>query len=477
MVLEEELATLTLNTDSAAKKPLYLQIAQQIRQLIQIGRLNCDERLPSSRKLALLLNISRTSTLNAYDQLIAEGFLVSRSTSGIFVTALGLNKESLTSNPIHPRKQDKNEDIEILNTFDAGPDCDHFPFNDWSRSLAKSWKKPDQSLLRGRLIGGYQPLRLSVSRYLKAVRGINCHPDQVIVTAGSRDAMALINEVIFQPGDKVALENPCYPPLRHMLKSQSANILNCDIDHQGMCLPESTVKQAWMTPARQYPLGITQSIQRRLEWLDYSKQQKCWIIEDDYDSEFHYRKTPLSTLHSMSTQTQSEDKQRVILMGSFSKLMFRTLRIGYLIVPLRLVDSFLTAQDRLGNMTSILVQPALADFIGHRRFASHLRRMRSIYQQRRDYLHTLIQQNLNPWIESELPDCGMHLLARLKPQYPHSDLWLVAELKKQGIHISALSEHYQSQQVEGLLLGFSGANEASLSDGVNRLARLMRMDK
>ncbi|MFT5720603.1 MAG: GntR family transcriptional regulator/MocR family aminotransferase [Motiliproteus sp.] len=478
MSFEDDLATLSLNIDRSIEKPLYLQLAEQIRGLIYNQRLVPGEQLPSSRKLAELLAISRTSTLNAYDQLVAEGLLITRPSSGIFVSALGAAEEGFArmgdEEPSPPAAGDDSaSSAEDHGGFDAGPDVEQFPFSEWSRSLSRVWKAPDPQLLRNTDPGGYVPLRQAVARYVKAVRDIDCRPEQVIITAGSRDALALIAKVLLQAGDRVALEDPCYRPLRHGLEAMGATLESCRVDDEGMTPPGTRVSLAWMTPARQYPLGVTMSTERRLAWLDYSGRGQCWLVEDDYDSEFQYRKAPLASLFSMAAKLFPRDKQQVILVGSFSKVMFSTLRIGYLIVPESLTAAFLLAQRNLGNLASVPVQPALADFLGHRRFSSHLRLMRRCYQQRRDFLHAILAETLETKLVADLPDCGMHLLARFRcPEIDWDDVAIEQRLAEKGVYAPALSAHFTNGGEQGLLLGFSGVSEDSLKRGVRLLTKL-----
>jgi len=483
---EDDLATLSLCVEKNGKQALYQQIAEQIRQMIYRNRLSPGERLPSSRKLANLLNVSRTSTLNAYDQLIAEGLLITRASSGIFVTQLGEISNSVNDPIQAPELQPeaptpKRLDDQAQGGFDSGPDVAGFPSDDWLRSLSRVWRHPDPDLLRGQHPGGYWSLRQTVTQYVKALRGINCAPEQVIITAGSRDALALLTPLLLQHHAQVALENPCYPPLRQGLLSQGVKIVNCPVDKEGMLLPDMAVKLAWMTPARQYPLGVSQSTERRLEWLEYSRRQQCWLLEDDYDSEYHYRKLPSAPLFNLASRLPVAE-QRVILVGSFSKVMFRNLRIGYMIVPPTLVAQVLAIQESLGNMASVPIQPALADFLGHRRFVNHLRRMRGLYRQRRDYLYQLVQQKLANYVRCELPDGGMHLLLHIRPEFKINDQWIEQQMKLQGLYVHALSKHYaqvrhdiQPSNNSGLLLGFSGVTEKQLGLGVEQLLQLLNI--
>ncbi|EPJ46280.1 MAG: hypothetical protein OFPI_34250 [Osedax symbiont Rs2] len=473
-----DLATLNISIDATDSQPLYQQLSAQIRQLLQDRRLSPGEQLPSSRKLAQLLGVSRTSTLNAYNQLMAEGMLISKPAVGIFVSALNPpteqatveNKPALQTKDRSPGHSDQDKVV----VFDAGPDVNQFPFSLWAASFKRAWRNPDPALMRDFPPGGYRPLRESVARYIKAVRGIQCHPQQVIITAGSRDAVALIARAASLAGEKVALEDPCYPPLRHGLSAIGANLQYCPVDSQGMQLPETKVRLAWITAARQYPLGVSMSTQRRLDWLEYAKQHQCWLIEDDFDSEFHYSKLPLAPLFNLAARLYQSDQQSLILAGSFSKLFFKTLRIGYLIVPETLIDTFVSAQRQLGNLASVPIQPALANFISDRRFAGHLRRMRRCYQQRRDFLQQLLDQRLAHRLETQLPSGGMHLLAKLKATGSIvDDCALERQLASLGVNAIALSSHYVDCGEQGFLLGFSGAPEKHLELGVRGLQQVL----
>jgi len=480
MNFKDELATLNIHIDSTSKQPIYLQLATQIRQLMQNKRLLANNQLPSSRKLALMLNISRTSTLNAYDQLIAEGLLITRPNAGVFVTDLPVLKLSPRLNSsaekVKARKNTTSITLADSGFFDAGPDTQLFPAAEWARSLSKVWRNPSPELLRDFPSAGFLPLREAVVRYLKVARNIDCATQQVFITAGSPDAVSLIADALSINGEQVAIEDPCYPLLRHGLEKFGAQLQHCPVDQQGMSLARAKVKLAWMSAARQYPLGFAMTMQRRLEWLEYSDNQQSYIVEDDYDAEFHYQKTPLSPLYSLSAMRYPSATQRVIYTGSFSKILFRTLRIGFMVVPKSLIDTFLQTQLRRGNLASLPLQPAVAEFISHRRFASHLRRMRRCYHQRRDFLHALLQEQLVDYLQVELPESGMNLLARFKQPSSNTqeDTQIAQRLAKVGIQAPALSPHYQTKPQQGLLLGFSGASERQLTKGVTQIADILK---
>ena len=230
-------------------------------------------------------------------------------------------------------------------------------------------------------------------------------------------------------------------------------------------------------------------MERRLQWLNYARENNTLLVEDDYDSEFHFHKTPLVSLFSLSQQLYSQNpeqqQQRVIWAGSFTKVMFRTLRIGYLVVPHSLIAAFHQAQKKMGNVASLPIQPALADFLQHRKFASHMRKMKRIYQQRRDFLYTLVKQQLAEFGDCTLPENGLHLLFQFYPevsvsQPDFSDLNLQQQLAKQNIQALPLSDCYPDNiktKPQGLILGYSGAPEAELAEGVQQLVQLLQQHK
>lgn len=462
------LASLQLSLDQNAKSALYQQLLQQLRQQIISGQLQADERLPSSRALAEQLQVSRITVLNAYEQLIAEGYLHSRPGAGVFVattiTKATTGKANIpypdtpASKPIH------------YQGFSSGPDTQAFPFPFWSRCLAKAWHSPDPALLSEHHPGGYWPLREQIASYLKRLRGINAKPEQIIVTAGHRDALQVINRLLCLPGDKVILENPGYPIQTRVVTTLGLQPVYTDVDEQGAQIPDyQGPKLAILTASRQYPLGITMSGPRRHQWLHYAQQQSCWLIEDDYDNEFRYQGQPPPSMISLDQQ------QRTILMGSFSKLMFQHIRMGYLVLPEALAEAAQIAQMELGAMASVHIQPAIAAFLADHQFVSHMRRMSKLYESKRDYLATLIEQQLANYFAVARPDSGMHLIATAK--HPMDDYQLELELNKQSIFCPALSRHYQDTKKapQGFVMGFSGTTEVQMQANIEKLKSLLEL--
>lgn len=451
------------------KKPLYKQLAREIKKLLIGEKLSPGERLPSSRALSNELGISRTTTLNAYEQLIAEGFLISHPQSGIYVTdgfkSVGATGESSDSGLIEACSSQNDPPL----VFNAGPDISQFPFKEWARILGRVWRYPDQRILRNQMPGGYPGLRAAIADYLLKYRDIQCQQEQVIITAGSRDALTLLSTALLEQHNRVTLEDPCYPVIRNGFLSRDFTVQTAPLDNEGAIPQQSTSELVWLTPDRQYPTGVRMSVARRVQWLEQMCDQQNWIIEDDYDSEYRYEKAAVSSLYTLARQHLPTAQQRVILCGSFSKLLFNTVRIGYLVVPKHLIGHFEQLQQRLGIMAALPIQPALAEFIQDRKFNTHLRKMRRIYQQRRNHLHQLIQDKLSPYLYAELPDSGMHLVAHLSHSSPLKDTQLENLLLNKNIHAPALSRHYSAQGKQGLLLGFSGCDEVELNEGVEEI--------
>ena len=460
------LASLQLTLDSRAKTALYQQLLEQLRQQIITGQLQADERLPSSRALAEQLQVSRITVLNAYEQLIAEGYLISRPGAGVFVAAT-ISKSTVTKANIPYPDTPTSKPVHFQG-FSSGPDTQAFPFPFWSRCLAKAWHTPDPSLLSEHHPGGYWPLREQIANYLKRLRGIDTKPEQIIVTAGHRDALQVINRLLCQAGDKVILEDPGYPIQTRVVTTLGLQPIYTPVDEQGAAIPTNTnAKLAILTTSRQYPLGIIMSGPRRHEWLHYAQQNNCWLIEDDYDNEFRYQGQPPPAMISLDQQ------QRTILMGSFSKLMFQHIRMGYLVLPEALAEAAQIAQMELGAMASVHIQPAIAAFLADRQFVSHMRRMSKLYEAKRDYLAQLINSHLGDYLQADVPDSGMHLIAQAK--MPIDDIQIEQQLKQMAIFCPALSRHFQAsnQASKGFVMGFSGTTEIQMQHNIRQLGDLI----
>ncbi|MEQ8602167.1 MAG: PLP-dependent aminotransferase family protein [Marivibrio sp.] len=487
-------ALLPLALERDESLPLHRQLYDQLRDLILSGRLSAGARLPSTRTLARDLGVSRNTVTGAFDQLLAEGYLVGRVGAGSYVSE-ELPEDALSARQIeapepfaaHPRRRglsNRGDRLARLRkvggvksvAFTPGlPDLDAFPFDVWSRLMSKAWRRPPRDLLANAEPAGYLPLRQAIARYLRAVRGVRCEAEQVIVVSGAQQAIGLAAHVLMDEGDAALVEEPGYSGVRGALTAAGARQIAVPVDAEGMdvawaerCAPEA--KLACVAPSLQYPLGITMTLARRLMLLDWAQRRDGWILEDDYDSEYRYAGRPLAALQGLDRDG------RVVYIGTFSKVMFPSLRIGYLVAPADLIDPFRFARTALDDHPSTVAQPALAAFMEEGHFAAHVRRMRKRYKDRQDALLAAVRARLGDALAIEPAEAGMHLVARLTPKLTarmddQTARRLAAEA---GVNVSALSSFYaESLGGQGLLLGYAAVPEEETAAHVERLARAL----
>jgi GntR family transcriptional regulator / MocR family aminotransferase len=319
---------------------------------------------------------------------------------------------------------------------------------------------------------GHLPLRQAVADYLRTARAVVCEASQVLIVSGSQMALRLCALALLKPGDEVCVEEPGYPGARSALAATGATVRPVPVDNEGLVVRSIGSKKrggrvAYVTPSHQYPLGMSMSASRRLELLEWARRQQSWIIEDDYDSEYRFASRPLAALQGMDTAS------RVIYMGTFSKVLFPSLRIGYLVVPRSLTRTFIDHREALDIFSPTLYQTVLRDFLVEGHFARHLRRMRAVYLSRRDALVNGIQRTLHDKLTIANADAGMHLTAWLSPGI--DDREVVRRAAARGISATALSSCYTGKPSRmGLVLGFGGADEAQIGGALETLAEVLR---
>ena len=488
-------AVLPLALDRDGAEPLHRQLYDQLRELILDGRLTAGSRLPSSRTLAKELAISRNTVTAAFDQLFAEGYLSGKVGAGSFVSD-ELPEESLSMGPSQmpdapmpsPRRQGlsrRGARLAALHgtrssrratAFSIGlPDLDGFPFDVWSRLMTKAWRRPPRDLLANAEPAGYLPLRRAIVDYLRTARGVRCDPEQVIIVAGVQQAIALACHVLLDEGDTALMEDPGYLGMRGALLGAGVHIATAPVDEEGFDIDagEAVAPDARLVcvaPSHQYPIGVTMSLARRLRLLDWAQRHDGWVLEDDYDSEYRYVGRPLSALQGLDRDG------RVVYAGTFSKVMFPTLRIGYLVVPPDLAAPFRQARAALDDHPSSIAQPALAAFIEEGHFAAHLRRMRRLYAERREALAAALTDRYGAAIGLAPSEAGMHLLAHLSPDLAPgvSDRDIQARAAEEGVTVSALSAYYAAPtDARGLLLGFSAVPVENMPAALDKLSRVL----
>lgn len=490
------LTTLVLNHTSA--QPLYAQLYDGIRRMILSQQLMPGTRLPSIRVLAKELGISRNTVLNAFDQLIAEGYLEAKQGSGTYIAHL-LSDEALpipinyTSqspqqrtgpllsqrgrqsvaapqmpSPTLPLSQGKPR--AFLGTI---PDLALFPYTIWERLLANCWRRASYAdLLSFGDRGGYRPLREAIAAYLGTTRGVQCTADQVIMVAGSQQGLDLTARLLLDPGDGVWLEDPGYLGAYGAFVGAGAQVYPVPLDAEGLDVAKGMTdypqaRLAFVTPSHQFPLGVTMSLRRRLALLEWANHANAWILEDDYDSEYRYVGRPLAALQGL------DKRGRVIYLGTFSKILFPGLRLGYLVVPPDLVDPFLAGLFFATQQPPILEQMVMADFITEGHFARHIRRSRTCYAERQSILIEAAQRELTDVLHIQASEAGMHLLGWLTEKTADRDVATL--LARHQIDVIPLSTYRFTPATEGaLLLGYTALSEQQIRQGVYTMARALK---
>ena len=496
------------------ERALNRQLYGQIRELVLGGRLAPGARLPSSRALARELGCSRNTVVTAFEQLLSEGYLEGRHGSGTYVSrvlpeellAVGRHApgpRALAERAAGPargaRLSKRGRRLAELRrgqragvrAFTPGlPEVGLFPFEVWGRLLGRAWRQPPAELTRHGDPAGSRPLREAIARYLGGVRALRCDWTQVVITCGAQQGLDLAARILLDPGDRVWIEEPGYPGLRGPLIAAGARLVPLGVDAAGLSLAEGRkrapdARLAVVTPSHQYPLGVTMSLARRLELLDWAHATGAWIIEDDYDSEFRYAGRPLAALQGL--EADRPGGRRVIYVGTFSKILFASLRLGYLVVPPALVEPFGRARAALDDHPSALAQPALAAFIEGGHFAAHVRRMRLLYGARRACLLAAAERHLAGLLEIEPDAAGLHVLARLTPELAArlDDTAAEARAAAVGLITPALASYFlgrapapgssgeRARGRQGLLLGYAAFAEAEIETGIATLARAL----
>ncbi|WP_425407248.1 PLP-dependent aminotransferase family protein [Hwanghaeella sp.] len=495
-------AVLPISLDRTAEDPLHRQLYEQLRETILTGRLQAGSRLPATRTLARDLDISRNTVTAAFDQLLAEGYLEGRVGAGTFVTS-ELPEEALSviggpdgdgrGTALHDIKSSpRQRGLSRRGTQLAGlrrrrtrrglafapgvPELRNFPFDIWARLMARAWRRPPMDLMANTEPAGYMPLRRAIADYVRTARGVRCEVEQVIIVSGAQQAIGLAAHVLLDEGDRALVEDPGYPGVRGALMAAGVTAVPTPVDGEGLDIVTGEAKApdarfVCVAPSHQYPLGVTMSLARRLALLDWAQRVDGWIIEDDYDSEYRYSGKPLAALQGLDRDN------RVVYVGSFSKTMFPSLRLGYLIVPPDLTDSFRFARAALDDHPSTVAQPALTAFIEDGYFAAHLRRMRKLYAQRQALLVSAVRDHMDDLLTIAPAEAGMHILARQKPQLTvrMDDIQATRRAEAAGITVSPLSSffhEYPAQQ--GLMLGYAAVDEDEIPKAVIRLSEALR---
>ena len=487
------------------RQGLTRQLYEALRQRVLDGRLVSGTRLPATRDLATALSISRNSVVRAYDQLYAEGFIESRVGDGTYVAQLPMPQKLSTkvstglSTGLSPGLSTKwanlpeDLDDEVIHSaglarvkdhhlpqppsgppraFRVGvPAFDLFPFEVWAKLNGAFWRKPDLEQLCYGDPAGDGRLRGLIAAYLRSSRGMQCTAEQIVITSGAQQAISLCAQLLVEPGDGVAVENPGYRAAGHAFALAGGRLHGVPVDGEGMdCQVLSALNDcrvAYVTPSHQYPLGVVMSLARRLELLAWAERSGGWIVEDDYDGEYRYSGAPLSPLAAL------DRSGRVLYVGTFGKVAFPALRLGYLVLPPGLVQAFTRRRAVDVRHSEVSTQAVMAEFMAAGHFQRHIRRMRRAALSRRNALLAGWPDGL-PGV-GPLPSvaAGLHMTVRVESLA--REQVLLAQAHAAGVEINGLSSYWlagaspPADQRAGLVMGFAAVPEADIAQALARL--------
>jgi GntR family transcriptional regulator / MocR family aminotransferase len=476
-----------ISVDRRARPPLHQQVYDGLRSAITVGRLAGGQQIPSTRDLSKDLGVSRIPVLSAYSQLIAEGYLETRAGAGTYVCkslpeqSTSCHSPAITEHATRPSFRRASKRAEALPSLTNAPwvnargafslgqlALDEFPLTLWTRLVSRTAKNAKiSSLSYGQPHGRYD-LRRAIASYLGSARAVRCSPEQILIVSGSQQALQIAAWSLLDPGDSIWIEDPAYRLARRVFELAGAKLVPVPVDEEGLHVEQGKQKDpyaraAFVTPSHQLPLGVTMSASRRLQLLEWAQQHGSWIIEDDYDSEFRYESRPIASLQGLDTD------KRVIYIGTFSKVLLPSIRVGYMVVPEDMVDRFVTVRQTMDICPADLQQAVLAEFIDEGHFARHIRQMRLIYGERRAALAESLETLLSDELELHGDEAGMHLTVTLKK--PGNDREIALRAAKQDLWLWPLSPAYQHLKPRhGFILGFGGVPASQMP----RAARLLR---
>jgi GntR family transcriptional regulator / MocR family aminotransferase len=483
---------LLISLDRKSTIPIYQQLAEELRHAVLQGRLKPNQKLPPSRVLAKSLEISRATVTQSYEQLLSEGYLEARRGSGTFVCSQ-LPDEYLQSQLIN-RYILKSSELTMLSQFGAdilainqleipepqdeisfrfgSPAAEEFPIKLWRRLLSRHCNNFPAFLNYIPDAAGYFPLRMAITDYLGRSRAVQCSAEQVIIVNGSQQALDLIARLTLDSGDWVAVEDPGYLGARHCFKGQGAKLQAITVDSEGLDVetlsqyPQS-FKLLYVTPSHQFPTGVTLSLSRRLALLQWAQQTGTLILEDDYDSEYRYGAQPIPALQGL------DKNSTVIYVATFSKILFPSLRIGYLVVPSAWIPLVSRAKWLCDRQSPLLEQYALTDLIAEGHFEQHIRRMRHLYNKRRQVLVNTLKHYFGLRVTILGENAGIHLMAKIETALP--DEIVIQEAKLLGVGLISAQGYYLTSPKTGeFIFGYAQVDEIQIKQGIQKLSQVLK---
>jgi GntR family transcriptional regulator / MocR family aminotransferase len=488
------LVTLNLEslTEGDSPLPLYQKLYEELRQAILGGRLLPGQKLPSTRSLAQSLGISRSTVTQSYEQLLSEGYLETKTGSGTYVGAQ-LPDDLLRSPTLEPPEKSNRPAVRLSKyatelakaeaplrpetqapiSFRYGrPALDLFPLELWRKLLSRHCCAQSDWLDYSTDLLGYAPLRQVIAHYISRARAVHCEPDQILITNGTQQALALVTQLLIDPGDTIAMEDPGYVSARQVFMSQGAKILPIAVDASGLVVQEllnntvESIRLVYVTPSHQFPTGATLSLPRRLQLLSWAEQTGTMLIEDDYDSEYRYGDRPIPALQGLDRSNS------VFYIGTFSKVLFPSLRIGYLVLPQNLVSLFSHSKWLNDRHLPILEQQVLTDFIEEGHLERHIRKMRSHYDQCRQILVQALKAYFGERVTILGDKAGIHLMIQLHTDW--SDEEIIQRAAQVGVGLFPAQPHYLKNDGKGaVILGYGELNPQQIQTGIRKLAEVL----
>jgi GntR family transcriptional regulator/MocR family aminotransferase len=478
-----------ISIDRDDAKPLHRQVYDGYREAILRGDLAPGQKIPSSRELASEMQVSRFPVLHAYAQLQAEGYFESHVGSGTFISATLPEQmmspgqatdfsESAPSglrpvarrNSLYPKFR-RDSPLRGWGAFGLHqPASDQFPFQLWSELANRHSRNPSSASLQRIDPMGLQRFRVEICRYLRTARSVKCDPDQIMIVSGSQQALDITARVLFNPGDSVLVEEPGYTLEKTVLAAAGCRVKLVPVDEEGMDIRLAAnckgAKAAFVTPSHQFPLGVTMSATRRLLLLNWAQSTGAWIIEDDYDSEYRFDTKPIASLQGLDVNS------RVIYIGTFSKTLFPSLRVGYIVIPRDLVSLFEAVRFVTDIFPPYLYQDMLTDFVERGHLAQYIRKMRRIYGERRNVLIKSIRAEFGEFLHVHGSSAGMHVAVSLPQGF--NDVEICDRASEQKLLLWPLSRYYAGKRpLQGFVLGFGSTTAEHIPGAVKRMRALV----
>jgi len=487
--MPRETTSLTLSLPAPpAGLPLYRWFYEQLRAAILQGRLKPGARLPATRDLAQTYKLSRPTIVTAFEQLKSEGYVEGRTGSGTYVSKVVPDELLQAHRPgegrrlprrrislsayarrLAPARPRRSQPAHAFRPNQAALDL--FPTTLWAQVAARRLRQASAKLLAGGESLGYRPLREAVANYLNTSRGVKCSTEQVLIVSGAQEGLDRTARLLLNPGEPAWMEEPGYPGAAAILRAAGAQICGVPVDDEGLDLERGVSrwprpKLAYVTPAHQFPLGVTMSLRRRLALLEWARKQGVMIFEDDYDSEYRYSGRPVPALQGLDRAGM------VIFGGSFSAVMFPAMRLGYLVVPEEMIEIFAAAQSVSTHHPPLLGQAVLCDFITEGHFARHIRRMREVYAERRSVLMKAAREKLAGAVEIPDVEAGLQTVGWLKRGLSAEKVSQAAA--DRNVEVIPLRRYGYGRAPEtGIVLGFAAVEPKELRRGVEELGKIL----